>query len=277
MTTESSSTHERPKPDRGGDAGPSLPSRYVITLWFIALVVIVIDQATKAWATTALADGRRIAVLGEALGFVLVRNPGAAFSFATGQTWVFTAVAVVVTVTVVRCARRLGTMWWTVALGLVLGGAVGNLIDRLARDPGVFRGHVVDFIDYGGFFVGNVADIAIVGAAVAIAALTLYGLELDGTRGTDAESGIKAARKVLGEGQERRRSHRRSAPVAAKTAEPSASGEAVDGTADRDAPMEPAGDQRACRDDGADSDGTGASAAASRTCGDGQAEHGAPR
>ena len=158
------------------------PSRPFLVLWCLAVGVVVVDQLTKAWAVTALADSQRIDLLGSWLGFVLVRNPGAAFSFATGQTWVFTAVALVVIVIVLRVSRRLGSMWWATTLGLVLGGAVGNLIDRLTREPGLFRGHVVDFIDYGGLFVGNVADIAIVGAAAAIMALSAAGLELDGTR-----------------------------------------------------------------------------------------------
>ena len=161
------------------------PSRWIVVLWCLALGVVVVDQLTKAWAVAALTGSGRIDLLGRWLGLVLVRNPGAAFSFATGQTWVFTAVAVVVTVIVLRVSRRLGSMWWAVTLGLVLGGAVGNLIDRLAREPGIFRGHVVDFIDYGGLFVGNVADIAIVGAAAAIMALSAAGFEIDGSRAGD--------------------------------------------------------------------------------------------
>ena len=109
------------------------PSLHMSVLWIVALSVVVVDQATKVWATGALADGHRIGVMGDALGFVLVRNPGAAFSFATGQTWIFSIVAIVVTAIVVRVSKRLGSMWWAVTLGLVLGGAVGNLIDRLAR------------------------------------------------------------------------------------------------------------------------------------------------
>ena len=169
------------------------PGPHMSVLWAVALAVVVVDQATKAWAASALADGHRIDVMGGALGFILVRNPGAAFSFATGQTWIFSIVAIVVTVIVVRVSKRLGSMWWAVTLGLVLGGAVGNLIDRLARAPGIFRGRVVDFIDYGGLFVGNVADIAIVGAAVAIVGLSLIGLEVDGSRAAeDAGDGAAA-------------------------------------------------------------------------------------
>ena len=176
---------------------PGRPSLHMSVLWIVALAVVVVDQAAKAWAAGALADGRRIDVMGGALGFVLVRNPGAAFSFATGQTWIFSIVAIVVTAIVVRVSKRLGSMWWAVTLGLVLGGAVGNLIDRLARAPGIFRGHVVDFIDYGGLFVGNIADIAIVGAAVAIVGLSLIGLEVDGSRATGDAEGRAAARAVL--------------------------------------------------------------------------------
>ena len=173
------------------------PSLHMSVLWIVALSVVVVDQATKVWATGALADGHRIGVMGDALGFVLVRNPGAAFSFATGQTWIFSIVAIVVTAIVMRVSKRLGSMWWAVTLGLVLGGAVGNLIDRLARAPGIFRGHVVDFIDYGGLFVGNVADIAIVGAAVAIVGLSLIGLEVDGSRAAEDAEGGAAARAAL--------------------------------------------------------------------------------
>lgn len=176
---------------------PGRPSLHMSVLWIVALAVVVIDQATKAWAVSALADERRIDVMGGALGFVLVRNPGAAFSFATGQTWIFSIVAIVVTAIVVRVSKRLGSMWWAVTLGLVLGGAVGNLIDRLVRAPGIFRGHVVDFIDYGGLFVGNIADIAIVGAAVAIVGLSLIGLEVDGSRAAEDAEGRAAARAVL--------------------------------------------------------------------------------
>ena len=182
------------RPSEPATARLPRPSRWIVVLWCLALGVVVVDQLTKAWAVTALRGAGRIDLLGHWLGLVLVRNPGAAFSFATGQTWVFTAVAVVVTVIVLRVARRLGSMWWAATLGLVLGGAVGNLIDRLAREPGIFRGHVVDFIDYGGLFVGNVADIAIVGAAAAIMALSAAGFEIDGTRAGDHSTSSEEAR-----------------------------------------------------------------------------------
>ena len=170
-------------PQEGGDGGIRRSRRVPVTvLWAVAVVVIVVDQITKQWALAALADGRHTALLGRALGLVLVRNPGAAFSFATGQTWIFALIAFLVVIIIIRVSRNLVSRSWAVALGLVLGGAVGNLIDRLLREPGFLRGHVIDFIDYGGYFVGNVADIAIVLAAAVIIILSLGGWEIDGTR-----------------------------------------------------------------------------------------------
>ena len=154
----------------------------VTVLWTMAVVIVVVDQLSKQWALFALSDGQHTALLGRALGLVLVRNPGAAFPFATGQTCIFALIASLVVVIIVRVSRNLASRSWAVALGLVLGGAVGNLIDRLLREPGFLRGHVIDFIDYGGYFVGNVADIAIVLAAAGIIVLSLGGWEIDGTR-----------------------------------------------------------------------------------------------
>lgn len=212
-------------PPRGRRAaGPAAvrlraPGRHVV-LWTVALSVLVVDQATKAWAVAALGSGTRIDLLGRWFGFVLVRNPGASFSFATGQTWIFSAIAVVVTVIVIRASRRLGSVLWATTLGLVLGGAVGNLMDRLFRAPGVFRGHVIDFIDYAGFFVGNIADIAIVGAALTIIVLSLIGLELDGTRasaegrGEHGEHGERRERGEHGKRKDSGASARRKASTA---------------------------------------------------------------
>ena len=170
-------------------------------LWGVAIAVLAVDQLTKLWAVASLSDGHRVNVIGDWLTLYLIRNPGAAFSFATGQTWIFTIIAVAVAVIVVRVSQRLASRAWAVTLGLVLGGAVGNLIDRLVRSPGIFRGHVVDFISYGSLFIGNVADIAIVVAAFTIMALSLVGLSLDGSRASgERRDGEKAAAAVLGEG-----------------------------------------------------------------------------
>lgn len=149
----------------------------------VAVITVILDQATKAWALHAIGDGQVIHVVGSVLQLQLVRNTGAAFSIGSGNTIVMTAVAVCVILVVLRSARNLGSRMWAVMFGLIVGGAIGNLIDRFARPPGHGRGAVIDFIDYGGLFVGNVADIAIVGAACAVAILAWRGIPLgSGTR-----------------------------------------------------------------------------------------------
>lgn len=163
---------------------PPARPRLVLALLGLALAVVVIDQLTKAWAVSTLTVGQRTPLVGDLLGLALLYNPGAALSLATGMTWVFTLAAVAVSVIILRAAPRLGSRGWAVALGLLLGGAVGNLIDRLLREPGVARGHVVDFIAYGDLFVGNLADVAIVVAAGLILLLALRGVGLDGSRHT---------------------------------------------------------------------------------------------
>lgn len=153
------------------------------------LLTVLLDQLSKAWALSALEPGAAPRpLLGSLLQLTLVLNPGGALSIGNSTTWVFTIVAAVVVVVVVRLARRLRSRTWAAALGLLLGGAVGNLADRLFRAPGFPSGHVVDFIDYH-VFVGNIADIAIVLAAVMIVLLTFFGVRLDGTRPVAVEVG----------------------------------------------------------------------------------------
>lgn len=148
----------------------------------LAVLVTAIDQATKFWAESALAGREPVSVIGELIQFRLLYNSGAAFSIATGMTWLLTLIVIVVIVVVVRASAKIGSKGWAVAFGLLLGGAFGNLGDRLFREPGFPEGHVVDFIDYAGFFVGNIADIAIVASAALIAVLTLRGIGVDGRR-----------------------------------------------------------------------------------------------
>ena len=115
--------------------------RWRLTAWalLIAVVVVVVDQGTKVWAEATLSEHERIPLIGDLLGLQLAYNPGAAFSFAEGFTVVFTLIALAVVVVIVRTARRLFSTGWAVTLGLVLGGAVGNLIDRVFREPGFLR------------------------------------------------------------------------------------------------------------------------------------------
>ena len=168
--------------------------RLVTVLAAVALVVVVADQATKMWAVAELTGRGRVDVLGDAFGFRLVRNPGAAFSFATGATWVFTILASVVVVVIVRLSRKIGSAGWALVLGLLLGGALGNLLDRLFRQPGFARGHVVDFPELPRWPVFNIADSALVTAAVLIVLLGLRGIGLDGTREGDPKPAPEAAK-----------------------------------------------------------------------------------
>jgi signal peptidase II len=131
-----------------------------------AAAVLAADATTKVWAVARLHD-REIETLGGLVVLHEQRNPGAAFSIAGGATVLFTLIAVGIVVVIVRTARTLRARTWAVTLGLLLGGALGNLADRLLRDPGPFRGHVVDFVDlhWNGrsvWPVFNVADMAIV-------------------------------------------------------------------------------------------------------------------
>ncbi|WP_329386177.1 signal peptidase II [Streptomyces sp. NBC_01716] len=160
----------------GADAAP--PTRRLFwSALAVALALLVVDQGTKWWAVSALGDSETIPVIGDAIRFLLVYNPGAAFSMGTGVTWIFTVFAGVAVVAIGWYAWRVRSVPWTYALGLLLGGATSHFGDRLLRDPGFGRGHVVDFIDYAGFFVGNVADIGIFAGAVTIVVLSFRGIE----------------------------------------------------------------------------------------------------
>ncbi len=154
--------------------------RLYAVLLGLAAATLLVDQLTKVWALASLTPGEPVDLVGSALRLNLIRNPGAAFSLGDGSTWILTVISVTILVWVSVSARKVGTMSWAVALGLLLGGALGNLVDRFFRPPGPGRGHVVDFIDYFGWFVGNVADIAIVVAAGLIMVLTFRGVPLSG-------------------------------------------------------------------------------------------------
>lgn len=164
----------------------------VALLAVIAIMVLMFDVITKVLGVALLEGQEPLELLGGAVYLVLIRNPGAAFSLATGYTWVLTTVAIVVVIAIIRIARRLRSTGWAVALGLILGGALGNLADRIFRSPGPFRGHVVDtvsvFAPDGSFFpVFNLADSAIVIGGSLLVLLALLGRELDGTRTGDKD------------------------------------------------------------------------------------------
>ncbi|MFE5293545.1 signal peptidase II [Isoptericola sp. NPDC056618] len=173
--------------DTGAPVSAERRRRLITGTFVLAALVLLVDQLTKWWAESALVWGDDPKpLIGELLQLRLIYNPGAALSIATGMTWILTIVVVIVVVVIVRAIRRIGSTGWAVALGLLLGGALGNLGDRFFREPGFARGHVVDFIDYG-VFVGNVADIAIVAAAVLIVVLSFRGIGLDGRRHVESE------------------------------------------------------------------------------------------
>ena len=144
---------------------------------------MLLDQITKHWAVNSLSDGHIVRVIDDILRFRLTFNPGAAFSFATGFTFVFTVIAAAVVVVILRIARKLASWPWAIALGLLLGGALGNLIDRIFRQPSPFEGHVVDFIELPNFPLFNLADSAITCGAVLIVVLSVLGIEIDGSHG----------------------------------------------------------------------------------------------
>lgn len=173
-----------------------------LALLSLAIVVYATDQLTKNWVVANLPEGRSVPVLGEFLQWYFVRNPGAAFSMASGATWVFTLLAAAVVGAIVWQVRHLGSRTWAIFFALLLGGVLGNLTDRLTRDPGFPVGHVIDFISTPWMFpwplspaIYNVADIGIVSAMCLFVLITILGLPIDGSprsrggkNGGDAEA-----------------------------------------------------------------------------------------
>ena len=135
----------------------------------VAAAVVVLDQLTKVWAVSGLSDGP-VRVVGSLLELRLTRNPGGAFSLLTNLTPVLAVLAVVMAVYIVRTTRRTADIVMAYSLALVLGGALGNLVDRLVRSPGFLRGEVIDFIKVPHWPTFNVADSAITVGVILIAA-----------------------------------------------------------------------------------------------------------
>ena len=154
--------------------------RCVLVLAGTAVLGIAVDQATKALLVATRVGKPPIRLIGQVLTINVSRNPDAAFSFAPAATVVFTGIAVVVAGLIVARASRLRSIAWSVALGLLLAGAVGNLCDRLLRAPGVGRGAVVDFIDLQHFAIFNVADSCLTCGVVLAVVLSLRGVPLIG-------------------------------------------------------------------------------------------------
>lgn len=163
------------------------PRRYPLLL-LVALVAIAVDLATKEWALATFRPGENVDVIGSFLQFTLVFNTGAAFSLGTGYTWVFTIIACLVVLGVGYIGWRVRSVWWGATLGLMMGGAAGNLVDRFFRDPAPLHGAVVDFIRLPNWPVFNIADSCVVVGACLVVALTFKGLNLDGTMVADEKT-----------------------------------------------------------------------------------------
>ncbi|MFD7454061.1 signal peptidase II [Kitasatospora sp. NPDC059827] len=180
----------------GGESGPAADGavaagatavekpkgpRRVGVLLVVAVLAFLIDLASKLLVVAKLENHAGIKVIGDVVTLQVIRNSGAAFGMGQALTVVFTMIASAVIVVIWRIARRLYSLPWAIALGMLLGGALGNLTDRLFRAPGVFRGHVVDFISVQHFAVFNLADSAIVCGGILVVLLSFRGSNPDGT------------------------------------------------------------------------------------------------
>ncbi|MFJ4962148.1 Lipoprotein signal peptidase [Streptomyces sp. ADI96-02] len=171
------------QPAEGGvdGAGPGRGRRRILVLLGVAVVAYLFDLISKMIVVAKLEHQPPIDIFGDWLQFRALRNPGAAFGFGEAFTVIFTVIAAGVIVVIFRLARKLYSLPWAIALGLLLGGALGNLTDRIFRTPGVFEGAVVDFIAPKHFAVFNLADSAIVCGGILIVILSFKGLDPDGT------------------------------------------------------------------------------------------------
>ena len=155
--------------------------RRIAVLFVVAAFAYALDLVSKMLVVARLEHHAPIKVVGDWLEFNAIRNPGAAFGFGQAFTVIFTVIAAAVIVVIIRLARKLYSTPWAIALGMLLGGALGNLTDRVFRSPGVFEGQVVDFIAPRGFAVFNLADSAIVCGGILIVLLSFRGLDPDGS------------------------------------------------------------------------------------------------
>lgn len=185
------STEPTVDPDAVQAADVPTPPRRLGLLLAVAAVVLAADIATKVLAVKILTPGQPVSIIGDTVTWTLVRNSGAAFSMATSYTWVLTVIASGVVLGIIWMGRRLVSPWWAVGLGMILGGAMGNLVDRFFRAPGPLRGHVVDFLSIGWWPVFNIADPSVVGGAILLVALSVFGFDFDtvGRRRPGEESG----------------------------------------------------------------------------------------
>ncbi|MFH8804708.1 signal peptidase II [Streptomyces sp. NPDC017936] len=165
----------------GDGSGRPRGKRRIAVLFAVAAFAYALDLISKMIVVAKLEHQEPIEIVGDWLRFEAIRNAGAAFGFGEAFTVIFTVIAAAVIVVIARLARKLYSLPWAIALGLLLGGALGNLTDRIFRSPGVFEGAVVDFIAPKHFAVFNLADSAIVCGGILIVLLSFRGLDPDGT------------------------------------------------------------------------------------------------
>ena len=171
-----------------GDEPPAAAptGRKTALIWSIAAAVVVLDQLSKIVIVATMPDRPPIELLGGLLTITYGRNSGAAFSLGQGLTVVFTVVAIGVVVVVARMSGRVRSTGWAVALGCLVGGALGNLFDRIFRAPGPGRGEVVDWIQFPNYPVFNLADSFVVCSAIAIVVLSWRGIAWDAASAADS-------------------------------------------------------------------------------------------
>ncbi|MFD7533349.1 MULTISPECIES: signal peptidase II [unclassified Streptomyces] len=171
--------------DRAGgqveETAPGRGKRRIMVLFAVAVLAYLLDLSSKMLVVAKLEHHEPIELIGDWLQLSAIRNAGAAFGIGEAFTIIFTCIAATVIVVIARLARKLYSLPWAIALGLLLGGALGNLTDRIFRAPGTFQGAVVDFIAPAHFAVFNLADSAIVCGGILIVILSFKGLDPDGT------------------------------------------------------------------------------------------------
>jgi signal peptidase II len=168
----------------GSRAVPKRATRVALfALALVAIGVLGLDQLTKYLVVSNFYPGQKVPILGDLLTLQFVTNSGAAFSIGAGYTWIFTVIALAVLVFIVWFARKLRSIAWACLFGLLLGGLLGNLADRLFREPGFGVGHVVDFLKIPILpAIFNIADTAIVASMALFAILTIRGIRMEGAR-----------------------------------------------------------------------------------------------
>jgi signal peptidase II len=162
-------------------------SRFAVA-FIVAGLTVLIDQVSKAAALAQLSETERIPLLGDVIGLQLAFNPGAILSFGSEATWLLTLLGVGAIGVLFVAAMHSRTAGWAIGIGFILGGAIGNVLDRLLAPPGFGRGHVTDFLAYGNMFIGNLADVAL-----AIGALILcFGLWIRRREGLQRSNAVTA-------------------------------------------------------------------------------------